>query len=242
MKKIDWKRVTYVIFPFLTVFVWLFICYTGNQLYAIANDIQGIDYSFIFKKFNDSVPFLAWTVYPYVISYPFWGGVFFYIGYRSKKNVYLLLSLCLVTFAVCGLWYFIQQSDVQAWRETSNLFGRNDLNFTESLMMFIYNSAGPRNALPSLHCVMCWCAVCAAREDKTMPLLPKIGIWFLSLAIIVSTQTTKQHYIIDLIVGIGITEIAYQVIRLTKFWKVLVKPYTKLNQRLKLDWDLPVSE
>lgn len=242
MKKIDWKRITYVIFPFLTVFIWLFICYTGNQLYAEAFHIKGIDYSFIFQDFNNSVPFVAWTVYPYVISYPFWMAVFFYIGYRSKKNVYLLLSLCLVTFAVCGIWYFIQQSDVQAWRETSNLFGRNDLNFTEELMMFIYRSAGPRNALPSLHCVMCWCAVCAAREDKTMPLIPKIVIWFLSLSIIVSTQTTKQHYIIDLIVGIGITEIAYQVIRLTKAWRVLVKPYSILNQRLNMDWDLPISE
>lgn len=240
-KKIDWKRITYVIFPFLTVFVWLFICYTGNQIYAEANHIQGIDYSYIFLEINNRVPFLAWTVYPYVISYPFWMITFFYIGYRSKKNVYTLFALTVVTFAICGIWYLIQQSDVQAWRESSGLFGRTDLNFTESLMMFIYNSAGPRNALPSLHCVMCWCAICAVREDKTMPIGPKVFIWALALLIIVSTQTTKQHYIIDSIVGIGLTEIAYQIIRLTKAWRLLEKPYSMLNRRLKIDWDTPLS-
>jgi hypothetical protein len=106
-------------------------------------------------------------------------------------------------------------------------------------MMFIYNSAGPRNALPSLHCVMCWCAICAVREDKTMPLFPRLLIWGLSIAIIISTQTTKQHYIIDSIVGIGLTELAYHIIRLTRAWRLLEKPYTLLNRRLKIDWDTP---
>jgi membrane-associated phospholipid phosphatase len=234
---IDKKRITYVILPFLTLFTWLCITYTGNQIYAEAFHIVGIDYSFIFLEFNQMVPFVSWSIYPYVISYPFWVLTFFYIGYRSKHNMYSLLMLCLITFGVCGIWYLIQQSDVQAWRESSGLFGRTDLNFTESLVMFIYNAAGPRNALPSMHCVMCWATVCAVRSDKTMPRLGKIIIWALAILIIISTQTTKQHYIIDSIVALALVETTYWILKKSKAVVGLQNFYTRINQRLRIDWN-----
>lgn len=233
------NRIAYVMFPFLSLVLGMFIAYWLNQQYAEAMGIVGKDYSVIFEGFNDAIPFLAWTVYPYVSAFAFWPLVFFYIGFRSKENLYKVLLLGLVCFLVCGLWYFFFQSDVTAWRASSGLFDMNpaDMTFTESFMMFIYNSAGPRNALPSSHCVMCWLAICGVRGDKKMPNLMKIIIVGMSIVIMIATQTTKQHYIIDTIVAIALTEIVYQIILRTKGWMKLQQGYSWLNRKLKFDWD-----
>jgi hypothetical protein len=233
------QRIAYVVFPFLSMVLALFICYWLNQKYAEANGIVGVDYSFVFRSFNDAVPFWSWTVYPYVMAFVFWPFAFFYIGYRSKEGLYKILLVGLVTFAIFGIWYFFFQSDVQAWRETSGLFDptRTDFTFTERFMKLIYDSAGPRNALPSTHCLMCWIAICGVRMDKKMPIPAKIGIWTMSLIIMFATQTTKQHYIIDLIVAVVICEIVFQIVQHTNSWMKLRDAYSKLNRRLGMDWD-----
>ncbi|MDD3842510.1 MAG: phosphatase PAP2 family protein [Candidatus Izemoplasmatales bacterium] len=233
------QRILYVILPFITMVIALLITYWLNQVYAEAFGIQGVDYSYIFLDFNNLIPFIDWTIYPYVSAYLFWPLTFFYVGYRSKRNVYTILLISLVTFTICGIWYFFFQSDVQAWRETSGLFFRpmTDLNFTERLVMTIYNSAGPRNALPSMHCVMCWVAICGVRLDKKMPLPAKLFIIILSVVIMISTQTTKQHYIIDTIAAVAICEAAYWILKKSPAVNGLEHFYSQINGKLGIDWD-----
>ena len=240
----NWKRVTYVIFPFLLIGLLLFITYFGNQWYAETFGNPGVDYSYIFLKFNQMVPFWDWTIYPYIIAYPVWGFSVFLIGYYSKKNFYNILGVVVITFSVCGIWYFLFQSDVEAWRLTSGLFlnndyltPRTDLNFTESLLMMIYMAAGPRNAIPSMHTLNSWIAIIGIRMDKKIPKGWVIFTWVLNLAIIISTQTTKQHYVIDAIIALALAEMVYWLIRDSKFTRWLESIFTKLNTKYHLDWD-----
>jgi len=229
------KRITYQLIPFLVVVIMLFIAYWFNQWYFEANHILGTDYSYILLKFNQEVPFLSWTIYPYILAYPFWAFSFFYIGYRSKKNMYTVLTLVIITFTIAGLTYFFFQTDVQAWRETSGLFERTDLNFTESIVFWIYNSAGARNANPSMHCMMSWLAMLGARMDKKMPKFAKIMMWVIGVSICISTQTLKQHYIIDLITGLALVEVFYWMVKGSKLVDKIEGFFTKVNRKLKLE-------
>jgi len=231
------NRIKYLIIPFIVVAFMQTLTYWGNQWYAEANNIIGADYSFFFLKFNQIVPFIPWTVYIYVLAFPFWIGAFFYIGYRSKKNMYTILTLILITFTIAGLSYLFFQTDVQAWRETSGLFDQPDLSFTDRFVMWIYGSAGARNANPSMHCIMSWLAVIGARMDKKMPKLPKIIIWTLGVGICISTQTLKQHYIIDLITGVGLVEAFYWLVKGSKLVDKVQGFFTKINKKLKIDWE-----
>jgi membrane-associated phospholipid phosphatase len=238
------RRITYAIIPFAILLLWQFITYFGNQIYAEMAGSIGTDYSYIFKSFNEFVPFLDWTIYPYIIAYPVWMFSLFLVAYYSKSNLYNTLGLALITFLICGIWWFFFQSDVETWRVTSGLFldgnyltPRTDLNFTESIVMFIYQSAGPRNALPSMHTLISWICIIAIRNDKSMPKRWVIATWVLNLAIIISTQTTKQHYIIDLIASLIIAEATFWIIKDSKFVKWLDKVISKLNQRFNIDWD-----
>jgi membrane-associated phospholipid phosphatase len=126
---------------------------------------------------------------------------------------------------------------VQAWRETSGLFTRNDLNFTESFVKTIYDAAGPRNANPSMHCLMSWLCILGARMDKKMPKIAKIVIWVLGIAICVSTQTMKQHYIIDLITALAIAEGFYWLVKGRKIVMHVEQFFTKINRKLNWDWE-----
>lgn len=238
------KRLSYALLPFLFIGILLFITYFGNQIYAETFGNPGVDYSYIFIGFNRWVPFWAWTIYPYIIAYPAWALAFFIIAYYSKRNLYDVVAILTVTYIICGIWYFFWQSDVEAWRVTSGLFlndnyatARTDLNFTEQIVMWIYRAAGPRNALPSMHTLMSWVAIIAVRADKNMPVIHKVHIWVINILIIVSTQTLKQHYIIDSIVAIALAEAAYWVLRNTKFSHWFETFFTRLNNRLNIDWD-----
>ncbi|MDD4355238.1 MAG: phosphatase PAP2 family protein [Candidatus Izemoplasmatales bacterium] len=233
------KRITYALIPFAVVGIMLFITYFGNQWYAESAGIIGTDLSVIFLKFNQWVPFIPETVYIYVIAYPFWIFSFFYVAYYSKKGLYTLMVLILITFTVCGLWYLFAQTDVQSWRETSGLFDRDpaSFNLTEKLVWMIYNSAGPRNANPSMHCLMSWLSIIGARIVKDMPKPGKIMIWVIGIAICISTQTMKQHYIIDLITGIILGEATYWLIIKTPLARWVERFFTRINQKVKLDWN-----
>ncbi|MBI9009402.1 MAG: phosphatase PAP2 family protein [Tenericutes bacterium] len=238
------RRITYAIIPLIIMLIWLFITYFGNQFYAEAAGIVGTDYSNIFLRFNELVPFLDWSIYPYIIAYPVWGLSVFIVAYYSKDNFYNILSLVLITFFICGVWWFFFQSDVESWRVTSGLFlngnyltPRTDLNFTESIVMWIYQSAGPRNALPSMHTLISWICIIGIRRDKKIPLSLVLFTWIMNVAIILSTQTTKQHYVIDMIASLVIAEATYWIIKDSKFSKWVNKTVSKWNQHFKLDWD-----
>ncbi len=240
----NWKRISYVLFPFLLIGILLVVTYFGNQWYAERFGNPGVDYSYIFLKFNQMVPFLDWTIYPYIIAYPVWFFGVFLIGFYNKKNFYNILGVVVITFTVCGIWYFLWQSDVESWRVTSGLFlnndyttPRTDLNFTESLVMLIYMSAGPRNAIPSMHTLNSWICILGVRMDKRIPKGWVIFTWVLNLAIIISTQTTKQHYIIDSIIALALAELVYWLVRDSKFTRWLETIFTKLNSKYNLDWD-----
>lgn len=236
------KEYTYIIIPLFLIMLFLGITYFGNQWYAEVYGNPGIDYSYIFLKFNEKVPFWPWTIYPYIIAYPFWAGTFVYISMRSKENMYKMAVITIITFLICGIWYFFWQSDVENWRLTSGLFlnndyltPRTDLNFTESLVMWIYQAAGPRNALPSMHTLMSWLCIITIRLDRKMPVVAKVIIWTLSLAIIIATQTLKQHYVIDLIAGVILAELAFWLLKDTKIVTIFKGWIVKLNKLLKFE-------
>jgi len=238
----DKKNIVYALLPFIFISILLFISYFGNQWYAETFGNPGVDYSYILYSINIKVPFLEWTIYRYVLAYPFWIGTFFYIAYHSKKAFFTSFTILSVLFIICGIWYFFFQSDVESWRLTSGLFlnnnystPRSDLNFSEKLVLLIYDAAGPRNALPSLHTIISWVCLISLRMIKDTPIIPKIIIWVMSLSIIVATQTLKQHYIIDLIVGIALAESSYWVLKDSKLVNWFEAFFSRINQQTKLN-------
>jgi len=89
--------------------------------------------------------------------------------------------------------------------------------------------------MPSIHTLLSWLCIIAIRMDKKMPITAKIIIAFLAIGIIISTQTIKQHYIIDSIVGLALAELAYWTLRNSKIVNIFSNNITKFNQKLKIE-------
>jgi membrane-associated phospholipid phosphatase len=70
-----------------------------------------------------------------------------------------------------------------------------------------------------------------------MPKIAKIVIWVLGIAICVSTQTMKQHYIIDLITALAIAEGFYWLVKGRKIVMHVEQFFTKINRKLNWDWE-----
>ena len=86
----------------------------------------------------------------------------------------------------------------------------------------------------AIHCLTSWFCYIAVRKNKN---IPKPYVWFsllFAISVCISTLTTKQHVIVDVIGGVGLAEGSYFVVKygFTGFYENLI---TKINRKLNLD-------
>jgi hypothetical protein len=115
------QRIAYVVFPFSSMVLALFICYWLKSKIRRGQRHRGRRLQFCLSSFNDAVPFWAWTLSLREWLCVLWPFAFFYIGYRSKDGLYKIFwsDWSPSRFSAFGISSSI---DVQAWRETSGLF------------------------------------------------------------------------------------------------------------------------
>lgn len=152
-------------------------------------------------NFEQSVPFLTWTIWIYIGVYPayiLW-AVF---GYKDEiemnKTLYAFSVLCLVSCSVFLIY------PVTYPRE---LFPLPD---ESSVTVFLFKMTRlvdkPSNCLPSLHVGLCFIFAFGYWKEN------KVKFWisiFLSILISISTLTTKQHYLADIIASLFIASAIY---------------------------------
>ena len=84
-----------------------------------------------------------------------------------------------------------------------------DSGFTAWLMGLIYQLDPPLDLFPSIHCLVSWMCFIGIRGNKRVPRWYRIFSCIFALLVVVSTQVTKQHYLIDAIGGILLAEVLY---------------------------------
>ena len=72
----------------------------------------------------------------------------------------------------------------------------------------------------------------ASEEDSSV--VSEISLVF-AILVCISTQVTKQHYIIDVFGGIILSEVCYLIGRKTNLYQGLWKVFEKVNQRVGLE-------
>ena len=79
------------------------------------------------------------------------------------------------------------------------------------------------NLFPSIHCLVSWFCFIGIRGQKSIPRAYRIFSCVFAVLVFVSTQVTKQHYIIDVIGGIAVAEAAYYLTHHTQFYRSVEK-------------------
>lgn len=162
--------------------------------YAINPKIPPID---------NLIPILPGFIIIYVFSYFFWifGGAVVSITSRenNKKFIISILIAIIIGFLILTFIPTVMSRSAEGLLEIANKPG-----IFNQLLAFIYANDGGEigfNLCPSFHCLISWGCYLGIRKQKEIPK------WFCNYTLImvilicISTLFTKQHYIIDVILG-----------------------------------------
>ena len=160
------------------------------------------------------IPFIPWTIVIYWGCYIYWAINYILACRQEKQNAYRFFCADVCSKLICLFFYLILP--------TTNI--RPDIignSVFDQLMQLLYHVDAADNLFPSIHCSTSWFCFIAVRGNPKIPAWYKTVSFMVTVAICISTLTTKQHVMVDVAGGILLAEGAYYMIRkccLDKFY------------------------
>ena len=88
------------------------------------------------------------------------------------------------------------------------------------LVHLIYVSDPPVNLFPSIHCLTSLFCFIAVRKNNAVPKAYKVITFIIAVLVFISTLTTKQHVIVDVVGGVALAEFSYWFVRISGFTRI----------------------
>lgn len=157
----------------------------------------------------------------YTGAFVFWYVSYVFIMRSGKENAFRFL--CAHTIALVVIWLcflFLPTTNSRPTVEGNSLWDWG--------MRLLYASDDPNNLFPSLHCEMSW--ICSRGLDKSnAPKWYKLFAYVFTFMIFISTLTTKQHIIIDVLAGWALAEITFDLCKSKKVMQPFYRLYDREN-------------
>lgn len=157
------------------------------------------------SRLDRMIPVIPWTTAIYLSCYAFW--VFNYLLGATQKETYKAYRfLCadLMAKIVCLLIFTLIP--------TTNIRPvLHDTGVWNQALRFVYRVDSADNLFPSIHCLTSQFCCIAVRNHNGVPQWYRITTYIFSALICISTLTTKQHVIADVVVGILLAELCYYI-------------------------------
>ncbi|SEM42599.1 PAP2 superfamily protein [Ligilactobacillus sp. WC1T17] len=187
----------YAILPLITVVVWNMAVYFGSRFFS-----TGLYHYNLTSRFDDMIPLVPWTVVIYLGCYLFWIVNYILSCQTTKAKVAQFTSADILGKTVCLIFYLCLP--------TTNIRPEiTGTDFFSHLMLWLYQTDAADNLLPSIHCLISWLCFIGVRKLDHIPRWWKIVSLMIAILICLSTLTTKQHVIIDVLAGIFLAESCY---------------------------------
>ena len=179
---------------------------------------------------DNQIPVVPWTVSIYLGCYVFW-VVNYVIGCRQdKKTAYQFISADFFAKIICLVCFVLFPTT----NTRPEIIGNS---MWDMLLRFVYQMDAADNLLPSIHCLTSWFCFIAVRKNRAVPKWYKAASFVIAGLICLSTLTTKQHVMIDVIAGVGLAEACYWLVKATGFvslYKRVVLTMTKRVMKKKV--------
>lgn len=148
------------------------------------------------------IPLVEWTVVIYFGCYLFWAINYILCTRFDKLQAQRFVFADLLGKTVC-LFFFIF---VPTTMKRPDIVGEGIFC---GLMRFLYAVDSPDNLFPSIHCFVSWMCYIGMRGDERYSLKYRIFSCVFAIAVFISTLTTKQHAIADVIAGMLLAECCF---------------------------------
>ncbi len=190
---------TFCILPLFGVLVWNMIVYSGSMY--ITKDWYHHNIEFGIDRL---IPFLPGTVSSYLICYLFWVVNYIICARKDRIECARFLGADILAKTVCFVFYILLP--------TTNV--RPEIVGTtiwDEIMSVLYLIDMPSNLFPSIHCLVSWLCYVGVRGKSHIPKWYQVFSCLMAIAVFISTLTTKQHVVIDVISGALLAEVCYWV-------------------------------
>lgn len=193
-----WLKIQpYAIMPLLFALAWNCFVYWVSM--AVCKDFYHYDFTLAFDR---AVPFIPEWIYIYLICYLFWGANYVMSADFGKKKFYRFVAADAVSRVVCLVFFILLPTTNVRPEVVGN-------SLADNLMRWLYATDQAANLFPSIHCLVSWFCWIAIRGEKSVPKWYRAFSLIFAVLVIISTQTTKQHYIVDAIGGVVLAELCW---------------------------------
>ena len=215
----------YAFFSLIGCFVLNFLVYSITQ--HLGSNLYHYDFT---TGFDRSVPFCPAWVSIYVLSFPFW-----VISYaltareNSKEFWYRFVFADMLARVVCGVFFLL----IPTTNVRPEITGDG---FWDNAMAFIYAMDMPYDLFPSIHCLASLMCYLGIRKCSTLPKTYRYGTLVFAILVFISTQFTKQHYIVDVIGGITVALGCFTLSMHCNAYKLPERLFAKIHMKVFGDY------
>ncbi len=147
---------------------------------------------------DELVPFLPWTFIIYLSDYAL--AITGIVLTKNLEDFNALTRMAFMALVICGIFFFFAPTIYpRPEYPTGQPF------FIQALLHLIATADMPTNCFPSMHVAQAGVFAWASRR---LGRRINITFWLWTLAIAISTMTTKQHYFVDILGGLAVTATA----------------------------------
>lgn len=173
-----------------------------------------------------AIPFVKEFIIPYVLWYPFIFACLLYFFMKDRRVYFKTLISINIGMITSFIIYLVFQTHVpRPALEGNDLFTR--------LVGAIYNGDNPYNCFPSIHVLESYLMIKGIHACRDKSGFAVISTDLMAVLIIFATLFVKQHVIIDVLGGIYLGEIVFNLV--PEFDGVVAlkrKPKTYFNSNL----------
>lgn len=209
------------VIPLASCFILNSVIYFGTQ--HLCKNWYHYDFT---TEFDRAVPLIPQWVWIYVICYLFWIVNYIMIGHLGKETLYRFVAADMSSRIICMLFFILLP--------TTNI--RPELigdSTSIQILSFVYKVDLPMNLFPSIHCLVSWFCYIGIRGRKEIPAWYRCFSCIFAIAVMLSTQFTKQHYVIDIFGAVALAEISYYLSKKYKYYEIFKKYFEILNCKIR---------
>lgn len=174
---------------------------------------------------DEQIPFVPWTIIIYWGSYVFW-IINYIIGCRQdREKAFRFISADFLAKLVCLLCFLLfPTTNVRPVIEGNSIW--------DEMMRMLYQVDAADNLFPSIHCLTSAFCFIAVRDNKKVSKWYKAVSFLIAAGICVSTLTTRQHVLIDVIAGIALSELSWWFVEKSGFSRRYMDIILKVDIRM----------
>ena len=206
--------------PLIFAFSFNMAVYCGTRV------IAGNWYHYnIESRLDKLIPFFPSSVVIYLGCYLFWIVNYILIARLEKQEVCRFFSADFLSRVVCLVIFLAFP--------TTNVRPQVEPDvFWNQIMGIVYAVDAADNLFPSIHCLVSWFCYIGLRGKKEIPAWYRGASLVMALLVCISTLTTKQHVIVDVLGGILLAEICFWIGKQPKVWRTYEKLLDKVNGKI----------